>query len=86
MNKHFSDYSMGYDDGAKDCRKEIERLTADNEMLRDELEQQYARVETLEAVVDAAKIFLAQHDSGDDATSELELLDEALAALESDDE
>ena len=27
---------------------EIERLTADNEMLRDELEQQYARVEELE--------------------------------------
>ena len=30
------------------ARDEIERLTADNEMLRDELEQQYARVEELE--------------------------------------
>ena len=29
---------------------EIERLTADNEMLRDELEQQYAKVEELEAI------------------------------------
>jgi head-tail adaptor len=41
---------------------EIERLTADNEMLRDELEQQYARVEVLELLRSAAQVY---EDSGE---------------------
>jgi len=52
----------------------------------DLIESQAAEIERLGAVVDAAKVFMHQHDGGDDATTELELLDEALAALEKNDE
>ena len=41
--------------------------------LEDELERK-------DKVVEAAQAFLKQHDSGDDATAELEALDELLAA------
>jgi len=36
---------------AMDAEQHVLKLEGDNEMLRDELEQQYARVEALEAVI-----------------------------------
>jgi len=38
-----------------------------------------ARIEELEGVRQAAQVFLDAHDTGDDATTELELLDQSLA-------
>jgi len=47
-----------------------------------ENERLQARVEALEGVRQAAQVFLDAHDTGDDATTELELLDQSLAATE----
>jgi len=47
-----------------------------------ENERLQARVEALEGVRQAAQVFLDAHDTGDDATTELELLDQSLAALD----
>ena len=76
-------YSIKYVEALETERDIYKGKVADMEVYVCELE---ARVERLRAVVEAAKIFLAQHDNGDDATSELELLDEALAALGESDE
>ena len=43
-----------------------------------------ARIDELESVRDAARVFMYQHDNGDDATAELELLDQALANSEAE--
>lgn len=48
---------------------------------KDAMEQAASTMEAMLEVVEAAGVFLKAHDEGDDATSELEVLDEALNKL-----
>ena len=77
---------------SRDAAYEIVRLQARVERLEgavqhnlDCVHAREARVEALEGVRQAAQVFLDAHDTGDDATTELELLDQSLADSEQED-